>query len=140
MNHLVYLDTQAGELEKILSGTKSMVVKEFYPAQSAGQAVSPGDSLFFLRNNAECILRVKATVVGVLFLTNNTDEDLSHSLKELQPRLQLTEEQFNYWSAQKTVELVEFKCAQKIGIIQVALNKITNRADWVAFEELSQIM
>ena len=34
MNYLVFLDTQAGELEKILSGVKSMVLKEFDPAQS----------------------------------------------------------------------------------------------------------
>jgi len=29
MNHLVFLDPRAGELEKILSGVKSMIVKDF---------------------------------------------------------------------------------------------------------------
>ena len=33
MNHLVFLDTRAGELEKILSGVKTMLVKEFDPAR-----------------------------------------------------------------------------------------------------------
>jgi hypothetical protein len=95
MNHLVFLDTQAGELEKILSGIKSMVVKEFDPARSAGQAVRPGDNLYFLRNQDDCAVRVKATVVRVLFYTNDVDQDLSHTLKEMQPRLQLTEDQYN---------------------------------------------
>ena len=69
MNYLVFLDPQAGELEKILSGTKSMIMKEFDPARTADQPVSPGDSLYFLRDNGEPNLRVKATVVRVLSYT-----------------------------------------------------------------------
>jgi hypothetical protein len=139
MNHLVFLDTQAGELEKILSGIKSMVVKEFDPARSAGQAVRPGDNLYFLRNKDECTLRVKATVVRVLFYTNDVDQDLSHTLKEMQPRLQLTEDQYNHWSAKQQILLVEFASAHKIGVIPVAPNKTTDRSDWIAFEDFSLI-
>jgi hypothetical protein len=139
MNHLVFLDTRAMELEKILSGVKTMVTKEFDPDQSTGYPVSPGDSLYFLRNKGECDLRVKATVVRVLPLINIRNEDLSHILKEMQPRLQLTEEQFNYWSAKKQVLLVEFDSAHKIDVIHVASNKSTDRSEWIAFEEFGFI-
>lgn len=139
MNYLVFLDEQAGELEKILSGTKRMLVKELDPARPAGQLVSPGDSLYFLRNKHECALRVKATVVRVLLFTNQIDENLIHTLKELQPKLQLTEDQYYCWSAKKQVLLVEFDSAHKIGVIQVALDKLINQSDWTAFEEFSLI-
>jgi len=139
MNYLVFLDTRAGELEKILSGTKSMVAKDFNPALSAGQKGRSGDSLYFLRDKNDSALRIKATVVRVLFFTNRLNEDLSHTLKEMQPRLQLTEDQYNYWSAKKEVQLVEFDSAQKIEVIQVASNKITDRSDWIAFEDFSLI-
>ncbi len=139
MNHLVFLNTQAGELEKILSGIKSMVVKEFDPAQSAGQAVRPGDNLYFLRNKDECTLRVKATATRVLFYTKDIDQDLSHTLKEMQPRLQLTEDQYNHWSAKQQILLVEFASAHKIGVIPVAPNKVADRSDWIAFEEFGLI-
>ena len=102
MNYLVFLDAQAGELEKILSGVKTMVVKEFDPAQTCrAQPVSPGDSLYFLRDKDDCTLRVKATVVRVLFVTNRLNEDPSQTLKEMQPRLQLTEDQYNHWSRKR---------------------------------------
>ena len=139
MNHLVFLDTRAGELERILSGMKTMLIEEFDPAQTTAHPVRPGDSLYFLRDNGACAVRVKATVTRVLFLTNNSAEDLSHTLKELQPRLQLTEDQYNYWSARKQVLLVEFESAQKIRVIHVAPNRITGRSDWIAFEESSLI-
>ena len=137
MNHLVFLDRRAGELEKILSGIKTMLIKEFDPAQSAVRPVQPGDSLYFLRDKDDCALRVKATVVRVLHYTNRLNEDLSHTLKEMQPRLQLNEDQYNHWSAKQQVLLVEFGSAQKIGVIQVASNEINDRSDWIPFDAFS---
>jgi hypothetical protein len=139
MNHLVFLNTRAGELEKILSGVKTMLIKELDPAQTTAHPVDPGDSLYFLRDNGECAVRVEATVTRVLFLTSNSDQDLSHTLKEMQPRLQLTEDQYNHWSAKHHVLLVEFESAQKTGVIQVAPYKITDRSNWIAFEEFSLV-
>ncbi|HEY45785.1 MAG TPA: hypothetical protein G4O14_03255 [Anaerolineae bacterium] len=139
MNHLVFLEPRAMELEKILSGVKTMIAKEFDPARSNGHSVRPGDRLYFLRNKDECDLRVKATVVRVVPLINCLNEDLSQTLKEMQPKLQLTEEQFDFWSTTKQVLLVEFVSAQKITPIHVASNKITDRSDWIAFEDFSLI-
>jgi len=140
MNHLVFLDTRAGGLEKILSGLKTMLIKEFDPAQTAAHRVSPGDSLYFLRDQDDCTVRVKATVVRVLYFANRLDEELSHTLKEMQPKLQLTEEQYGYWSARKQVLLVELGSAQKIGVIPIAADKIADRSDWMAFEEFGLIV
>jgi len=139
MNHLVFLDAHTGELEKILSGVKTMIVKGFDPKHSSAHPVNLGDSLYFLRNKDEGAVRVKATVVRVLSFTNLLNEDLSHTLKEMQTRLQLTEDQYNHWSAKQQALLVEIGSAQKIGAIQVATDKITNRSDWIAFEDFSSI-
>jgi hypothetical protein len=139
MNHLVILDTSAGELEKILSGIKKMIVKEFDPSQSSAYDVRPGDSLYFLRDNGECTLRVKANVVQVLRIENGSAQDLPQTLKELQPKLQFTEDRYNYWLAKKPVMLVEFECALKISAIQIALDKIKDRSNWLAFDEFSKI-
>ena len=135
MKHLVLLDRRAGELEKILSGLKTMLIKEFDPTQTTAHPVSPGDSLYFLRDKDDCAVRVKATVVRVLSLSNNPDQDLSHTLKEMQPRLQLTEDQYNYWSAKGQVLLIEFGSAHKTGAIYIPEHKIADRSHWTAFEE-----
>ena len=139
MNHLIFLDSQAGELEKILSGVKTMLVKEFDLAHTSANPINPGDSLYFLKNKDDCTVRVKATVVRVLFLTNNKDEQLSHILKEMQPKLQLIEDQYNYWAAKNKVLSVEFEAAHKISVIPVAPEKISDRSDWIDFDEFNQI-
>ena len=139
MNYLVFLDTQAGELEKILSGVKTMIVKGFDPAHSIAHPVNPGDSLYFLRHKDDYALRVKAIVVRVLVMTNRLNEDLSHTLKEMQPRLQLSEGQYNYWSTKREALLVEFGSAQKIDVMRVAPDKSTDRSDWIPFEAFNLI-
>jgi hypothetical protein len=139
MNHLVPLDARAGELEKILSGVKTMLVKKSDPAQTRAHPINPGESLYFLRDQGECALRGKATVVRILLAAKSLEEDLSHILKEMQPRLQLTEDQYNYWSAKEQAVLVEFGSAQKIDAIYVAPGKITDRSEWIPFEEFSHI-
>jgi len=139
VNHLVFLDARAGELEKILSGVKTMVVKEIDPTQTSAHPVSPGDCLYFLRSKGECAMRVKATVVRILCCTNNPGEDLSHILKEMQSRLQLTEDQYNHWSTKQQVLLIEFGSAHKISVIHVAPEKIEDRSGWTAFEDFSLI-
>lgn len=139
MNYLVYLDSMAGELEKILSGVKTMLLKEFDPAQTTAHPVNPGDNLYFLRDEDDCALRVKATVVRVLCIITCLNEDLSHTLEEMQPRLQLTEAQYNHWSTKQQLLLVEFGSAQKIDLIHVASQTIMDRLGWTAFEDINHI-
>ncbi len=155
MNHLVFLDARAGELEKILSGVKTMLIKESDPAQTSTYPVNPGDQLYFLRDHEDCVVRVKATVVRVLFVTNQGEGgpstgsqlapgalagDLTHALKEMQPRLHLTEDQYNYWTAKQQILLVEFGSAHKIDLFKAAINTIQARSDWISFEEFSLVM
>jgi hypothetical protein len=137
MNYLVFLDAGAGELEKILSGFKCMVIKEFDPAQPPSSNAMPGDKLYFLRNKGECDIYVEATVIRSLFIPNDIDDELSQPLKELQARLQLTEDQYNYWKTKKQVQLVEFKGAQKIDIVHISPKKVIDKSDWIVFDELS---
>jgi hypothetical protein len=139
MNYLVFLDPAAGELEKILSGTKSMVLKELSSTSKSFQEVNPGDDLYFLRKKGDCDLRVKATVSRVLSHTALLANDLPHILKEFQSRLQLTEDQFNHWSLKKQAQLIEFEGAHKIGPIHTSQCKIAGTLDWMAFENFDLI-
>jgi hypothetical protein len=135
MNYLVFLDPDAGELEKILSGIKSMLIKEYDPAQSATQTVTPGDSLYFLRNKDDRDVRVMAVVVNVSFINNGADDNRTHSLNELQPKLQLTEDQYLFWIIKKQILLIEFEDAQKIDVIHLPAAKVIDRSNWIAFDK-----
>ena len=136
MNYVIFLDAQAREIEKILSGLKTMILKEFDPAKPVEKAISTGDLLFFLRNNDETTSRVRATVVRVLVIENDPSEKLSLWLKEMQSKLQLTEDQYNQWSEKGRILAVEFDAAQKIDPICVGSRKDVDFSHWIAFEKI----
>jgi hypothetical protein len=139
MNHLVLLEAETGDLESILRGVKTMLARDSDPVRPTACPVTPGDSLYFLRDTDDGAVRVTATVARVLPLTGTTDEDLCRTLKEMQPRLQLTESQFNYWSTKPQVLLVEFESARKIDVIRVATYRIPERSVWIAFDAFRDI-
>lgn len=135
MNHLIYLNSKSGELEKILSGIKTMILKDIYPAKSILYPVNQGDGLYFMRDKGETTLRVKASVISAEYIENQIAEDFSRTIKEMQPQLQLTEEQFTFWIAKKQILLVEFCNAHKIEGIQLASQDFDDRNDWIDFED-----
>ena len=136
MNYLVFLDAGAGELERILSGIKSMVIKESEPQDTHLQPLMPGDCLYFLRND-EMEIRVKAMIKSVQTVSGESAGDISRQLKEMQPRLQLTEEQFMYWRTKTQVRLVEIEGAQKISLVHLDLDVLKGHSDWIAFQAFS---
>jgi hypothetical protein len=140
MNHLVFLDTRAGELEKILSGVKRMVVRDFDPHQPGAASVAPGDTLYFLRDNEECDVRVRAKVVRVAPLESGPNWNLAQALKESQPKLQLDEVLYSYWSTRDRALLVEFESAHKIAVIHVAAAELADRSDWIAFDDIRRMV
>jgi hypothetical protein len=135
MDFLVFVDAEAGELEKILSGVKCMLAKELDPEQPEQDLMQPGDSLYFLRDNGEREVRVRASVAQALRFTGGPQEDLVHMLKELQPRLQLTEQQYNKWIGKQRALFIEFKDAQKIEEWQSPAETAAQRAEWIRLEE-----
>lgn len=139
MNHLVYLDARAGELEKILSGVKTMLAKENDPTKPLAHPIFAGDRLYFLRDHEDRSVRVQATVVNVRRFTSLSEDDRSGLLKEMQPRLHFTENQYNFWREKENFFLIEFDSAQKIDPIHISTHRGVDQAEWVAFETVSQI-
>ncbi len=51
MDHVVYVDAKARELEKLLAGEKTMIVRGATGRKLPYGRVEPGDCLFFIENN-----------------------------------------------------------------------------------------
>lgn len=53
MDHVVYLDAKSNELENLLSGKKSMIIRGATGRKVPYGKVNVGDILYFINNNAE---------------------------------------------------------------------------------------
>lgn len=116
MVHLVYCDNQGkkGErvLDKINSGTKTMVVRGAAGRKIPHSRVFEGETIYFMeKGTAE--ISAYATIKSVQNYIKLADEEISKILNENQDKLNLTDKQKERWH-KKCLCLVDFEGVQQI--------------------------
>lgn len=116
MVHLVYCDNagKKGEkvLDKILAGTKTMVIRGAAGRKIPHSRVFEDELLYFMEKGTAKI-SAKATVKKVENYVKLTEDEISKILNENQPKLNLSEKQKVRWH-KKCLCLVEFENVEEI--------------------------
>ncbi len=140
MVHLVYCDNvgKKGErvLDKILEGTKTMVVRGAAGRKIPHSRVFPDETLYFMEKGS---LKITATakVKDVKNYIKLADEEITAVLEENQPKLALTEKQKNRWH-KKCLCLVEFENVQAIEPMD--FDHQGNMDDWLIIEKIEDVV
>jgi len=71
MDHIVYVDADAKELEKLTSGTRTMIVRRAKDVPCG--TVNPSDTLYFI-HDGDRLIRARATVKDVLHSDKLTEK------------------------------------------------------------------
>jgi hypothetical protein len=89
LDHVVYVDHNARELEKLISGDKTIVIRGATGRKLPYGRVFEGDLLYFIRNNGEGLVRAKAVVKHVLNSEKMTKEESMKLVMKMQRNLNL---------------------------------------------------
>ncbi|MBM3126804.1 MAG: hypothetical protein FJZ87_17345 [Chloroflexi bacterium] len=139
MDHVVYLDSQAKELENLLSGNKTMIIRGATGRKLPHGRVDKGDMLYFINNNAEGMVRAQAKVKSA-FHSEKMTQDESHALvKKNQPKLSLTEKQFKRWAGKRYIVLIEITEVKEIQPIAIDKSNYGNMDDWLLVENIKSV-
>ena len=140
MNHVVYLDAKANEMEKLLAGKKSMIIRGATGRKIPYGQVNKEDILYFINNNAEGMIKAKAEVASVMN-SEKMDKDTSIKLiKKYEGNLQLSEKQFQRWAGKRYIVLIEVKNIEEVTPFQFNRDDFKNRMDdWLVFERIEDI-
>ncbi len=139
MDHVVYLDAQAKELDNLLSGNKTMIIRGATGRKLPHGRVDAGDVLYFINNNGEGKVRAKAKVKSA-FHSEKMTEDESHALvKKNQPKLSLTDKQIKRWAGKRYIVLIEVTDVQEIPPFAIDKSKYSNMDDWLPVEKIESV-
>jgi hypothetical protein len=139
MDHVVYLDAQAKEIENLLSGSKTMIIRGATGRKLPHGRVDTGDMLYFINNNAEGKVRASAKVKST-FHSEKMTEDESHALvKQNQPKLGLTKKQIERWAGKRYIVLIEVADVKEIPPFAVDKSKYGNMDDWLLVEKIEAV-
>jgi len=139
MDHVVYLDAQAKELENLLSGQKTMIIRGATGRKLPHGRVNAGDGLYFINNNAEGTVRAQAKVKSA-FHSEKMNADESRALVEkYQPGLRLTERQVKRWAGKRYIVLIEVENVQEIPPFAIDKSDYGNMDDWLPVGKIASV-
>ena len=136
MIHLVYCDDKEKELEKILQGEKTMVIRGAAGRKTPHSRVFEGEMLYFMQKGTAKIT-ASATVTSVQNYIKLTDEEISEILLKNQDKLNLSEKQKERWR-KKCLILVEFKDVKEINPMEY--ERQNNMDDWLILDKIEDVI
>ena len=138
MDHVVYLDAAAKELELLLSAQKTMIIRGATGRKIPYGKVIPGDTLYFINNNAEGIIRAKANVKSVFSSEKLSEQESTQLIDQHQNKLQLTKKQLGRWSGKRYLVLIEVSDMQWVEPFRIDKNDYGNMDDWLPVEDIEE--
>lgn len=139
MVHLVYCDNTGKkggkELDKILAGTKTMVIRGAAGRKIPHSRVFEGDTLYFMEKGTAAITAA-AQAINVQNYVKLEEAEIEQILKEHQPKLNLSEKQTERWR-KKCLCLVEFDQVKEI--TPVMFDHQGNMDDWLIINKIEDV-
>ena len=140
MVHLVYCDNagKKGEkvLDKILAGTKTMIVRGAAGRKIPHSRVFEGERLYFMEKGSGEVTAT-ALVKEVKNFVKLSDEEITKILAENQSKLNLSDKQKVRWH-KKCLCFVEFEDVKKIS--PLAFEHQGNMDDWLILEKIEDVI
>lgn len=139
MDHVVYLDAKAKELDQLIKGTKTMVIRGAAGRKLPYGRVNTGDILYFIENNADGMVKASASVKSV-FNSDKLSEDASAKIIiDNQDKLKLTDTQIKRWSGKRYLVLIEIENMMQIEPFAIDKSNYGNMDDWLPVGDISNI-
>ena len=139
MDHVVYVDAKAGEMEKLINKEKVMIIRGAAGRKMPYGRVNPGDMLYLINNNAEGAIKAKAVVTNVFNSERMTREESIALVEKNQDKLYLTDQQFKRWAGKRYLVLVEVGQVIKVPPFQIDKSNYNNMDDWLPVGEIGNV-
>lgn len=139
MDHVVYVDAKAKELEKLLNKSKSMIIRGAAGRKLPHGRVHVGDTLYFINNNGEGTIKAVG-VVNSVFNSDKMDKDQSVALVQAnQDKLALSDKQFQRWAGKRYIVLIEVNDVKELEPFEIDRSQYGNMDDWLPVEDINNV-
>lgn len=136
MVHVVYCDDKEKVLEKIIGGTKTMVVRGAAGRKIPHSRVFADETLYFMKKGTG-LISAMATVKAVQNHVRLSEKEIAKILEDNQSKLDLTNNQKKRWH-KKCLCLVEFDHVKEIPPLE--FDHQGNMDDWLIVEKIEDVI
>jgi hypothetical protein len=136
MVHLVYCDDKEKVLEKILEGSKTMIIRAAAGRKIPHSRVFEGEKLYLMKKGTGKIT-AEAMVKSVQNYVKLSEDEINETLEKNQPKLNLSKKQKDRWH-KKCMCLVEFSSVKEIEPLE--FDHQGNMDDWLILEKIEDVV
>jgi hypothetical protein len=140
MDHIVYVDAKAKELENLINGNKSMIIRGAAGRKVPHGIVNEGDVLYFIRNNGDGAVKARGVVSSVLNSEQLSVEESFETIIKNQDRLQLPDKQFDKLAGKKYLVLIGLKEVEKVDPFRFDKSNFINMDDWIPVGKIESVL
>ena len=130
MDHLVCLDAGAKELENLINGKKSMILRGADIIKVPHGSVKKGDILFFINDSYEKEVKARGVVTCVFNSGKLSVEESFETIIRNQDRLQLPDRQFESLAGKRYLVLIGLDNIESIEPFRVDNASFADSDDW----------
>jgi len=139
MDHVVYLDAKARELELLLSKQKSMLIRGAAGRKMPYGRVFAGDVLYLINNNAEGLILARADVKKVINSEKMNREESIDLVDKHATRLSLSKKQYERWAGKRYLVLIQVGEITELDPFPIDKSAYGNMDDWLPVETIESV-
>ena len=136
MVHLVYCDDKEKVLEKILEGSKTMIIRAAAGRKIPHSRVFEGEKLYLMKKGTGKIT-AEAMVKSVQNYVKLSEDEINETLEKNQPKLNLSKKQKDRWH-KKCMCLFEFTDVKEIEPLE--FDHQGNMDVWLIIEKIEEVV
>lgn len=139
MNHVAYLDFKSKELENLLSGNKTMIIRGAMGKKLPYGRVKTGERLYFINNNGEGLIKATGIVSKVSEFEKLSKEESVLLVNKHKDKLFIGNTLYNRFAGKRNLIFIEVHDINEISPFTFNRDKFGNMDDWIVFEKLDEI-
>lgn len=139
MDHVVYLDSKSDELENLIKGNKSMIIRGATGRKLPHGRVKEGDILYFVKNNGEGEVKARGVVSTVFNSDKLSVEESFETIIRNQDKLQLPDKQFTKIAGKRYLVLIGLNDIKEVEPFRIDKSNFTNMDDWLPVGRIEMV-
>jgi len=139
MDHIVYLDYKAKELDHILAGTKTMLIRGAMGRKIPYGKVENGDTLFFVENNGDGLIKAKAIVSDVFNSEKLTPDESLSIINRNQHKLLLDKGLMKRFGGKRYLVLITIEHVVEVENFKFDKTNFSNMDDWLPVGDINNV-
>ena len=139
MDHVVYLDYKAKELENLVGGQKTMIIRGAMGRKLPHGRVSKEDVMYFIENKGDGLVKAKALVGEVYHSDKLSKEESTAIVEQHQPKLQLNKGLLKRFSGKRYLVLITVKDFTELEPFKIDRTDYGNMDDWLPVEHIEKV-